>query len=605
MTTMSGATGAEGVRWDLSDFFSGPDDPKIERDLKASLERATAFEADYRGKVAGFDPAGLSLAMGALERISEDLGRVLSFAHLLFAADSLDPKIGAFVQSSQERATEIRRHLIFFDLEWMAVSDAQAAAVLSDPLSLRYRHYLGTLRRFRPHRLSEPEEKILDLKADTGSRAFSRLFDEIVSALRFPVRLHGKTTKLSEEETLALLHDPGRETRRAASQGLTKGLKTQSRIVTRIFNTLVQDQAGEDRLRSFAGPMEARHLANEIEPETVEALLTAVERNYAMVQKYYRLKKTLLGLDVLDDYDRYAPLLPDTAKMRWEEGKDAVLDAYAAFAPNMGEIAREFFDRRWIDAEIRPGKQGGAFSSSTVPSAHPVVFLNFTGRRRDVMTVAHELGHGIHQYLARSQGVFQSDTPLTTAETASVFGEMLVFRRLKEGENDPKVRLALLCGKIEDSFATVFRQVAMTRFEQSLHERRGKSGEMTPEQIGKLWMDANRAMFGDSIRLTRDYAWWWMYIPHFIHTPFYCYAYAFGELLVLALYKKYLDEGASFVPKYVGLLSAGGSNSPDRLLDAIGVDVNKADFWQGGLDLLGEMVDEAADLSAKIFPDAP
>ncbi len=593
-------TGAEEVRWDLSDFFAGPDDPGISAMLKNCLARAMEFEADTRGKVGRLDAAGMAGAMGRLESISEDLGRVLSYAQLLFAADTIDPKIGGLFQSSQERATEIRRHLIFFDLEWLAVPDDQAARLLEDSRASRYRHFMETMRRFKPHRLSEPEEKILDLKAVTGANAFSRLFDEVTSAIRFPVRLEGKTRRLSEEETLALLHDADRETRRAAARGMTRGLRAHSRILSLIFNTLVLDHAGDDLLRSFPGPMDSRHLANEIRAETVEALLSTVEKNYGMVRKYYGLKRRLLGLESLKDYDRYAPLSRDDSLTRWKEAEEIVLDAYAAFSPRAGKIAKEFFHRRWIDAGIRNGKQGGAFSSGTVPSAHPLVFLNYTGRRRDVMTLAHELGHGIHQYLSRDQGIFHADTPLTTAETASVFGEMLVFHRLKRAARDPRERLSLLCGKIEDSFATVFRQAAMTRFEQALHENRRTLGELSADQIGALWMKANRAMFGDSVVLTKDYAAWWLYIPHFVHSPFYCYAYVFGELLTLALYKKYQIEKDGFVPKYIDLLSAGGSDSPDRLLQRIGVDVNRPAFWQGGLDLLGEMVDEAEELGMSI-----
>jgi oligoendopeptidase F len=344
--------------------------------------------------------------------------------------------------------------------------------------------------------------------------------------------------------------------------------------------------------------MAARHLANEIEARSVDALLAACERAHPLVQRYYRLKRRLLGLDELLDYDRYAPVGEARGAVAWDEARRLVLDAYRDFSPELAEIAGRFFERRWIDAELRPGKRGGAFSASTVPSVHPYVLLNYTGTQRDVMTLAHELGHGAHQWLAREQGLFEHDTPLTLAETASVFGEMLVFRRLLREESDPKTRLALLCGKLEDAFATVFRQVVMTRFEQKLHAARRGEGELPIERISALWLEANRPMHGDAVRLTDDYAWWWLYIPHFVHSPFYCYAYAFGELLVLALLRRYDAEGAAFVPRYLALLRAGGSESPAVLLSRIGLDVTDPAFWDGGVALLGELVEEAERLAA-------
>jgi oligoendopeptidase F len=350
--------------------------------------------------------------------------------------------------------------------------------------------------------------------------------------------------------------------------------------------------------------MAERHLANEIDAPTVAALLGACERRYGLVERYYRLKARLLGLDRLADYDRYAPLSDVRATRGFDEARGIVLDAYGDFAPAMQEIASRFFERRWIDAELRQGKRGGAFSASTVPSAHPYVLLNYTGNLRDVMTLAHELGHGVHQWLARERGLFEQDTPLTTAETASVFGEMLVFRRLMREERDPAQRLALLCGKLEDAFATVFRQVAMTRFEEALHAARRSEGELDVPRINGLWMEANRAMFGGSVELRDDYGWWWLYIPHFVHSPFYCYAYAFGELLVLALLRRHDEEGAAFVPKYLELLRAGGSEPPPRLLARLGLDVGDPGFWDGGLALLEEMVGEAESLARAALPPA-
>ena len=346
--------------------------------------------------------------------------------------------------------------------------------------------------------------------------------------------------------------------------------------------------------------MAPRHLANEISDTVVEALMTAAERHHATVQRYYRLKGRLLGVEPLYDYDRYAPLFPDQPECDWPQAHRIVQESYQAFSPRAGAIIREFFDKKWIDAELRPGKRGGAFSSSAVPSVHPYILMNYTDKLRDVMTLAHELGHGLHQYLSRPIGYLQCDTPLTTAETASVFGEMLTFHRLLELYPDPRTRLAMLCSKIEDGFATVFRQVVLTRFEQSLHKARREQGELTTEQINDLWLAANRPMHGDVVRLSDGYGWWWLYIGHFIHVPFYCYAYAFGELLVLALVQKYKQEGAAFVPRYLELLSAGGSEAPHILLAKMGVDVNDPGFWELGLRLLGEMVSEAEALAGKV-----
>jgi oligoendopeptidase F len=595
-------THAKGVKWNLSDLYLNLDDLKIEEDIKNALSRAKLFEQNYRGKInsESITPLFLLQATKELESISEQIGKLLSYAYLIFASDTSNPKHGAFLQSIQEKSTEVRKHLMFFELEWIGLPDQIANLLLNDLTLSRYRHFLQNERRYKPHKLSEPEEKILDEKANTGTRAFMRLFDEVINNIRFKVKVDGKMKYLTEPETLALLYDPDRNKRIAGAKGLTKGLKENAHVLTYIFNTLVQDHASNDRLRSFPSPMASRHLDNEIDKTTVDALMTTCEKNFDIVKKYYNLKKSLLGIDKFADYDRYAPIFPEGKTISYKESKQIVLQAFGSFSPQMAEIAREFFDNDWIDAELRSGKRGGAFSHGTVPSVHPYVFLNYTGRLRDVMTLAHELGHGIHQYLSREQGYFQCHTPLTTAETASVFGEMLVFHKLKETEKDPKTRLSLLCSKLEDIFATVFRQVVLTRFEESLHHSRRNEGEITASRINELWIEANKPMFGDSVELTKDYSWWWMYIPHFIHSPFYCYAYSFGELLVIALYHRYLNEGDVFVPRYIELLSSGGSDAPEKLLAAVGVDITNPHFWQGGLDLLREMVNESVSLADKV-----
>jgi len=594
-------SGSEGIVWDLSDLYSGLGDTRIEREVKGVITKSAAFEKSYRGKInkKTINAPTLLKAVRELESISEQIGKLLSYAYLIFAADTGKPEHGAFLQKIQEKATEARKHLMFFELEWIALNNSKAEKLINDKRLSHYRHFLEQERSYKPHRLSEPEEKILDEKANTGSRAFKRLFDEVLNNIRFEVKLEGRLQSLSETEALALLYDPDRKKRKAAAGGLTEGLVRNSHVLTFIFNTLVQDHSVNDRLRAFSYPMESRHLDNEIDKDTVEALISSCEKNYGLVETYYRLKKKLLRLKNFYDYDRYSPLLPESKTIKYGEGKDIILSSFERFSPRMSGTAEKFFDGSWIDAETRDGKRGGAFSHGTVPSAHPYVFINYTGRLRDVMTLAHELGHGVHQYLSRKQGYFQSNTPLTTAETASVFAEMLVFHKLTETEKDPKTRLSLICSKLEDIFATVFRQVVLTRFEESLHLNRRQRGELPREEINKLWIEANKPMFGNAVELTEDYSNWWMYIPHFIHSPFYCYAYSFGELLVLALYHKYLNEGDKFVPRYIELLSAGGSDTPDELLKRVGVNIKDPGFWQGGLDLLKNMVGEAVKLADK------
>ena len=593
--------GVEGVRWDLGDLYTGADDPHIVADLDAAQAAATAFATRYRGRINPTDgpvTGEVADAVRTLESIMEQVGKAVVYADLLHAADSGPAEHGALVALTQERASAIRQQVLFFELEWLALDDERAQRVADDPACAPYRHYLRSLRRYRPHVLSEPEEKILEDKATTGARAFARLFDEVIAALTFDVVIDGTTQRLNESGVLSLLYDRRREVRCAAAEALTHGLERNELLLGFIFNTLTHDHAIDDRLRGYTDPMQSRHLANEIRPETVQALLHACEARHDLVQRYYRLKGRLLGLDPLLDYDRYAPIGDAAGTVPWTRCRDTVLAAYRAFSPQLGDIAAQFFAQRWIDADVRPGKRGGAFSASTVPSVHPYVLVNYTGRVHDVMTVAHELGHGVHQFLARPRGYLQADTPLTMAETASVFGEMLVFEHLQRAETDPRRRLALLCGKIEDTIATVFRQIALTRFEEQLHRARRAHGELARERLCTIWQDVNAALYGDAVGLTDNYRWWWAYIPHFVHTPFYCYAYGFGELLVLALYELYRRDGEAFVPKYLDLLAAGGSDTPEHLLAPLGVDITDPHFWTLGLHPFERMVEEVERLAA-------
>ncbi len=596
---------ADGVSWNLGDLYDGVDDPAIGRDLDEALRRARAFETAYRGRIdvaGGPAPEVLAAAVAELESLFEQMDRPAVYASLVHAAKTDDPKHGALLSRTREARTAINKHLIFFDLEWVKLPDETVRALLDRPELTRFRHYLEQKRVWRPHYLSEPEEKVLDEKSVTGRAAFVRLFDETVSTMLFPFEHDGRTDRLPMQQVNAKLYDADRSVRRAAALALTRGLQENARLLTFIFNTVVLDHQSDCTLRNYPSPIAPRNLANEISDEVVEALMAATERHHATVQRYYRLKARLLRLEPLYDYDRYAPLFPDLPTCDWPTARRIVHESYQAFSPRAGAIIGEFFDRSWIDAELRPGKRGGAFSSSAVPSVHPYILMNYTDKLRDVMTLAHELGHGLHQYLARPVGYLQCDTPLTTAETASVFGEMLTFQRLQVLYPEPRIRLAMLCSKIEDGFATAFRQVVLTRFEQQLHRTRREQGEISTEQINALWRQANLPMHGDAVVLTEDYDWWWMYIGHFIHVPFYCYAYAFGELLVLALVQKYKQEGPAFAPRFLELLAAGGSDRPQVLLAKLGVDVTDPAFWELGLRLLGDMVAEAEMLAEQLSP---
>jgi len=587
---------ADGLAWDLNDLYVGLDDARLQQDLNTARAEAEAFEKTYRGRIATLTAGSaefLNQALRAQETLCERMDKAAVYAMLVHAARSDVPAHGALLSMTREQRTDINKHLIFFDLEWIKTPDDVVKALLANPVLARYRHFLEQKLLWKPYFLNEGEEKILDEKNLTGKAAFQRLFEETMSSLKYEF----KGQMLSQQEILSHLYDEDRESRRVAALGLSKGLEANSRLLTYVFNMAVHDHQSDCRLRKYPSVMFARNLSNEISADVVEALMSAVEQNYGLVQRYYRLKKKILNLDKLYDYDRYAPIFADQPACNWLTARSIVQESYDSLSPEAGGIIRQFFEKRWIDAELREGKRGGAFASSTVPSVHPYILMNFTERIRDVMTLAHELGHGLHQYLARRQGYFQSDTPLTTAETASVFGEMLVFRRLQHRYPSPKLRLAMLCGKIEDAFATVFRQVSLTRFEQRLHQARQEKGELSPDAISAMWMDANRRMFGDAVEITPGYGWWWSYIGHFIRSPFYCYAYAFGELLVLALFQKYNQEGAAFVPKYLELLASGSKESPAKLLAPLGINVNDPGFWGLGLKLLEGMVAEAESLA--------
>jgi oligoendopeptidase F len=590
---MTMVNGADDVRWDLTRLYRNPDDEELHGDLVAAEQQAEGLSSRLHGRVAELDAAGLAEAVEELQSIQEKVEKAQTFAYLNFATDTGDPERGALLQQVQEHATAVATKILFFELEWAAVPDERADELLADPALEKWRHFLRAVRRFRPHLLTEPEEKVVTEKGVTGRSAWVRLFTQVTDAITVDLDGHEATL----EEALSRLYLPEREARQAAGRAVTAALQSGLPVRTYIFNTVMADHALDDRLRHYPSWIAARNLGNEISDETVQALVTSVTSRYDIPARWYRLKGRLLGIDDLNEHDRYAPLSPDEAEVSWDEARQTVLDAYRSFSPEMADIAAGFFEG-YVDAPANPGKQGGAFAHPAVPSAHPYVLLNYTGRRRDVMTLAHELGHGVHQVLANKLGLFNASTPLTLAETASIFGETVTFGRLLANEREPKARLALVGGRIEDIAASIFRQVAMNRFEDAVHGARRSEGELSADTLAEHWIRTQRQMFGDSLTISDEYRSWWSYIPHFIHTPGYVYAYAFGNLLALAVYARYEKEGASFVPSYLKLLSAGGSETPDELGRLVGVDLTDPEFWNAGLQVVDELVTEAEALAA-------
>ncbi|HET6447862.1 MAG TPA: M3 family oligoendopeptidase [Conexibacter sp.] len=584
------------VAWDLEPLVHGAGETGVRALLDEATARAEAFAATHAGKVAELDVTGLGGAMEELAALHELIGRAGSYASLRFAVDTADPAIGALLQHVQERGTAIQSTLLFFELEWAALDDERVEALLADSRLAFCAHHLRNERRYRPYLLSEPEEKILNEKAISARSAWTRLFAELMSSLQ--VALPDGEEPVSLEQALARLSGADRAERRAAADAVTAALAPGIRTRASIYNTLLHDKAVDDRLRGYPHWLASRNLANEASDASVEALVSAVRARYDIPQRWYRLKARLLGIERLADYDRGATVATADERFAWADARELVLDAYGSFSPQLGTLARRFFDERWIDAPVRAGKRGGAFCSYTVPSAHPYVLLNYTSRRRDVLTLAHELGHGVHAALAAPQGVFHQSTPLTLAETASVFGEALVFGRLLEAAGTPESRLALLAEAIEGAIATVFRQTAMHRFEHLAHTTRREQGELSVERFSELWSETQAELFGDAVEVTEGYRSWWSYIPHFLNTPGYVYAYAYGQLLALSVYRRYEDEGASFVPDYLRLLSAGGSMAPEQLGRLVGIDLADPGFWDAGLALVEQQL-TAAEQAAR------
>ena len=588
--------------WDLEPLADGAGPDGVHSQLQEALALAKALAASHAGKLSELDGAGLAQAMGQIAKVGELLGKAGHYAMLSFSTDTADPKRGALLQKVQEAETQIATTLLFFELEWAALEEQRVQELLEYEGLDFARHHLRSARRYREHLLSEPEEKILAEKALTGSSAWSRLFEELTAAIEVSLpETNGTTVAL--DVALSRLHSPEREVRRSAAEAVTAALAPGLRTRAFLFNTLLADKATDDRLRRYPSWISARNLSNEVSDDSAAALIEAVRSRYELPRRWYELKAKLLGLERLADYDRMAAVTEDQRTYTFAQARELVLDCYGSFSPELGALAERFFSERWIDAPVRPGKRGGAFCAPGVPAVHPYVLLNYTATRNDVLTLAHELGHGLHFALSARQGILHQQTPLTLAETASVFGETIVFGRLLEGDCDPASRLALLAENIEGQIATVFRQIAMNRFEDLVHTERREQGELSVARFGELWEQSQTELLGESVQITEGYRSWWSYVPHFIGMPGYVYAYAYGQLLALSVYQRYEQRGEEFVPLYLELLAAGGSRSPRELGRIVGVDLEDPGFWDAGLDLVQaqlEQAEEAARASGRI-----
>jgi len=579
--------------WDLSDLYAGPAAPQIKADITAAGEEAKRMKVAYQGKLADLakDGAKLAVAVKDYEKLSDTMGKLGSYAGLYYAQNQSDPARAKFYGDVSEALTRISTDLIFFELELNQIDDAVLDAAIAHKDLARYKPWFDDLRKEKPHQLDEKIETLFTEKSQTGRAAWTRLFNETMSSLRFDVE--GEKEPFSLEPTLNLMTDPAEPRRRAGSEALAKAFKTNLPLFTLITNTLAKDKEISDRWRHFKDVADSRHLANRVEAPVVDALVSSVRAAYPRLShRYYAMKAKWLGMDKLSHWDRNAPLPEKPERViTWPEAEAIVLKAYRAFAPDMAAIAREFFEKNWIDAPVKPGKAPGAFSAATVPSVHPYVLMNYQGKPRDVMTLAHELGHGVHQMLAREQGPLLAPTPLTLAETASVFGEMLTFKALLAETRDAREKKAMMASKVEDMINTVVRQIAFYTFERKVHEARRK-GELTSDQLNALWMAVQSESLGPAIDLKPGYEVFWAYIPHFIHSPFYVYAYAFGDCLVNSLYGLYAEAHPGFVAKYFDMLKAGGSKHHSEMLAPFGLDARDPAFWTKGLKVIEGMIDE-------------
>jgi len=586
--------------WDLSDLYPSPDGPEITGDIEKARKSAARFAKRYLGKLTDLDGDTLARAIREYEKIDEVLSRVMSYASLRYAGDMSDPENGRFYQSMQETVVGISSHLLFFTLEINRIPDRKLRQKLKASAKLQhFEPWLRDSRAYRPHQLDDQIEKLLHEKAVAGRGAWNRLFDETMAELTFEVELPKGTKTMSSAEALNLLSDGDGAVRKAAAKSLGKVLGENVRTFSLITNTLAKDKEIEDKWRGFERPVSARNLSNYVEDEVVDALSQSVRAAYPdLSHRYYKLKAKWFGVRKLDYWDRNAPLPnEDNSVIRWDDAVDKVLDAYGRFSPKLVAVAQDFFDNDWVDTPVRPGKSPGAFAHPTVPSAHPYLLLNYQGKTRDVMTLAHELGHGVHQVLAAKQGHLMSDTPLTLAETASVFGEMLTFRKLLAEADDPKLRKTMIAGKVEDMLNTVVRQIAFFEFERRVHEKR-REGELLADEICDIWMDVQKESLGPAIRFEEEYKYFWTYIPHFIHSPFYVYAYAFGDCLVNSLYAVYENASDGFAERYLDMLRAGGTLRHRELLAPFGLDASDPEFWNKGLGVISGLIDELEALES-------
>jgi len=587
--------GAGDIIWDLTHLYNSMDNKKVKEDMQKCRKEALSIRNKYAGHVSELKADNLTKLVSDLEKVAVTLGRLSSFAYLNFATHVSDPEKGAFLQKFTEFSSEVEKELVFFDIEWAEVPEERSKTILAGDSLKHYRHYLESVRRYRAHMLSHAEEQLLIERSPVGVSSWKKLFSKVLAKIHY-----GKNAR-TQEEVLSDLYSNDRDTRKSAACDITEGLKTEIHVLTHIFNTVLADKMIDDRLRKYPLWVSSMNLSNELDDKTVDALIQAVTSRYDIVSRYYDCKRVLMEYDELFDYDRYAPL-PFAAekKVHWEECRKIVHEAFEKFSPEMASIADRFFKESWIHAPVREGKKSGAFAHPSVPDVHPYILVNYTGNMRDVETVAHELGHGVHQVLASKSGYFNSHTPLTLAETASVFAEMLVFKNLLGILEEKKEKISLLSSKIDMIFATVFRQVAMNRFENAIHTLRRDKGELSEEDFSKIWLETQANVFGKSVTMTTDYSFWWSYIGHFVSVPGYVYAYAFGELLVLSLYAMYEKGEIDFVSKYLSLLSAGGSESPYVLLKPFGIDLHDKDFWHKGLDYIDAMVSQVEELKKSI-----
>jgi oligoendopeptidase F len=586
----------QSINWDLTDLYQTPGVPDWADDLHRGVERARQFQASYKGAdLSLLSPDAFFQALKEYESIQEEGVKPFLYASLLFTEDSQNNEYKTLLQTAKEQWNELENQLLFFRLALIGLPQEKFQELLSHPPLKTYHHALDFLRRFRPFTRGEKEELIFSRKNLTGRSAFTTLFDEFTGSFSFRLEVEGEEKEFTGSQMLSHLYSPDRSLRERAFRTFLNRHGENHLVLGSIFNALILDAQVEDDLRGYQGPMHRVHLENEIRPETVELMMEVTETHYSLAQEYFQVKACLLGLPKLRNYDLYAPLPSSAKKISFEEARGLLLQSFQEFHPLFGRIAGEFFKNRWIDSPPRKGKYGGAFCSGMTPSLHPYILLNYNGNLRDVLTLAHEMGHGIHFYLARKQTLMNFDPPLTLAETASVFGEMVMTQALLREERDLTVRLALLCIEIEDMIATVFRQNVLTRFEQRAYQRR-RDQLLSSEEIGDLWWEANARLFGDSVEMIPEYRWGWAYISHFIHSRFYCYSYIFGELVSLALFQKYQEEGPSFLNRLIHLLEQGGSGSPHELLKKAGVDIEQADFWEKGFRVIRQLIDELKSL---------